>query len=309
LCLPGSTRTLRMMRPELISARTEIAPPKLLPQAFRVATALGTALLLLTPGGVAAAAQRPKPAPVQLVPQYETPQYDPTTWVSDWATTCSEVSGANGGSYVVANIDQPGLYGGGPGAAPVPAWASVLNNCVDYGRATVLGYVPTNYGEGGLYTLSSIEGWVNDWYSYYRGDIGGIFFDDVSDTNPLTGASNVTFYQTLDSYVHQHEGNNDEVVLNFGYNPGSGWMFNSSNAKNADIVVTFEGPYTSYPSWVPASWESQYPADDFSALVYADNDPTTACSALLKQNLGYLDVTTYYTAPLPSYFSQMVADC
>jgi hypothetical protein len=278
-------------------------------KALGVGTALGVALLVVAPGGVAAA-QRAKAAPDQLVPQYETPQYDPATWVSDWATTCSEVSGAHGGSYVVANIDQTGPYGGGPGSAPVAAWSSVLNNCVDDGPATVLGYVPTNWGEGGNYTMSNIETWINEWYSYYRGDIGGIFFDQVSDANPVTGASNVSFYQTLDAYVHQHEGNNDEVVLNFGSNPGSAWMFNSSDAKNADIVVTFEGPASAYPSWAPASWEAQYPSDDFSALVWGElNSPASECSSLLQQNLGYLDVTSYYTGPFPSYFSQMVADC
>ena len=227
------------------------------------------------------------------------------------------MNGAHGGSYIIADVDQ----GLGAGPAPVAAYASAFDNCLNYGRASVLGYVWTDYGAGGTASIASIEAQVNQWYSYYPGDIGGIFFDGASDTVPGTTTSNVTFYQTLDVYVHQHEGNNDEVVLNYGASPGSGWMFNSSNAKNADIVVTFEGSYNTpgenpYTSWAPASWESQYPADDFAALVYDAYDatdsgipqPATACSALSQQNLGYLYVGSWYTNLAPN-FSQMVADC
>ena len=37
--------------------------------------------------------------------------------------------------------------------------------------------------------------------------------------------------------MHKSRGNKtDEVVLNYGASPGSGWMLSSSNANNADIV-------------------------------------------------------------------------
>ena len=60
--------------------------------------------------------------------------------------------------------------------------------------------------------------------------------------------------------MHKGHGDNDEVVLNYGASPGSGWMFNSSNANNADMVVTFESDYDTYTTWAPAAWEASYPA-------------------------------------------------
>jgi hypothetical protein len=185
----------------------------------------------------------------------------------------------------------------------------VIDNCYKYGRASVIGYVDTDYGQA---SIATIESQIKAWYSFYPGDIAGIFFDRVSDTIPGTSTSNQSFYRTLDSYVHTHEGNNDEVVLNYGANPGSGWMFNSSNANNADIVVTFESDYDTYTTWTQAAWESHYPASDFSALIYNTGEstapqPASACSSLAQQNIGYVYVGTWYDV-LPPYFSSFLAD-
>ena len=135
---------------------------------------------------------------------------------------------------------------------------------------------------------------------------------------PGTSTSNQSFYQTLASYVHKNEGHNDDVVFNYGANPASGWMFNSTNAKNADVVVTFEGSYNTpgenpYTSWGPAPWERHYPASNFAALAYdapdgATPQPSSACTALLAQNLGYVYVGTWYDV-LPPYFSTFLNEC
>ncbi len=286
-------------------------------QAFRaLKVLLGVLLILaavlvpiLTSGSRAAAPRQPA-RPNQLIPLYE-------NTASDWTTACSSVNGANGGSFIIADADA----GLGAGPAPVPAWASVIDNCDRYGRASVLGYVWTDYGEGGMASVPTIEAQIKAWYAYYPNHIAGIFFDGASDTVPGTGASNQAFYQTLDSFVHTKEGNNDEVVLNYGANPGSGWMFNSSNANNADVVVIFEGSYNTPGEnpfigggWSPAPWEARYPADDFAALMYDTNStttvaqPVTACAALSEQHIGYLDVGTWYTNLAP-YFSAFVNDC
>jgi hypothetical protein len=280
---------------------------------LRLGLALGVAAALFAIVGTvvpAGGAKNVARGPNQLIPLYEN---NP----SDWATACSSVSGANGGSYVIADAD----LGLGPGPAPVPAWATVIDNCNKYGRAGVLGYVWTDYGEGGTASIAAIEAQVKAWYAFYPGHIAGIFFDGASDSVPGTGASNQSFYQTLDAFVHTKEGNNDEVVLNYGANPGSGWMFNSSNAKNADIVVIFEGSYDTPGEnpyvgggWAPAPWESKYPADDFAALMYDTGStatvpqPATACIALRTQHIGYVSVGTWYTNLAP-YFASFVTDC
>ncbi|MBO0837035.1 MAG: hypothetical protein J2P28_16220, partial [Actinobacteria bacterium] len=174
----------------------------------------------------------------ELIPLYDNAN------TSDWAQACSTVNGAHGGSWIIANVND------GPGPALVPAWASVIDNCYNYGRASVIGYVDTDYGQLGIAT---VESQIKAWYSFYPGNIAGIFFDRASDTIPGTTTSNVSFYRALDSYVHKNHGANDEVVLNFGASPGSDWMFNSSNANNADIVVTFESDYDTYTTWTPAA--------------------------------------------------------
>ena len=95
------------------------------------------------------------------------------------------------------------------------------------------------------------------------------------------------------------------------------FRINSSDANNADIVVTFEGSYNTagenpYTAWAPAAWESKYPASDFAALVYnapdstATPQPLSACSKLAKQNIGYVDVGMWYDQ-LPTYFSTFLA--
>jgi len=235
----------------------------------------------------------------QLIPLYDDAN------AADWTQACSTVNGAHGGSWIIADVDQ----GLGPGPAPVAAWASVIDNCYQYGRASVIGYVDTDYGQ---LSIATIESQIKAWYSFYPGDIAGIFFDRVSDTIPGTTTSNVSFYRTLDSFVHSLFGNNDEVVLNYGASPGSGWMFNGSNANNADMVVTFESDYDTYTTWSPAAWESKYPAGDFAALIYntgesTDPQPASACGSLAKQNIGNVYVGTWYDV-LPPYFSAFLAD-
>lgn len=232
----------------------------------------------------------------ELIPLYDNAN------ASDWAQACSTANGAHGGSWIIANVND------GPGSAPVPAWESVIGNCYNYGRASVIGYVDTDYGQ---LSIATIESQIKAWYSLYPGNIAGIFFDRASDTIPGTTTSNVSFYRALDSYVHRNHGANNEVVLNFGASPGSDWMFNSSNANNADIVVTFENDYDSYITWTPAAWEVNYPASDFAVLIHdtgesADPQPASACGRLMQQNIGNVYVGTSYDV-LPPYFSSFLA--
>ena len=198
---------------------------------------------------------------------------------ADWTEACSQSSD---GSLLIADVAE----GAGPGSASVPAWANVIDSCHSYGRASVIGYVWTDYGEGGPASIAGIESQINAWYSYYPGAIAGIFFDGVSDDVPGTSTSNQSFYQTLASYVHTHEGSDAEVVFNFGANPGSDWMLSGTAANNANLVVTFEGSYNTpgegpYTSWTQAAWETGYPAHDFAALIYnAPNEAVTAAARL-----------------------------
>ncbi|MGA2926888.1 MAG: spherulation-specific family 4 protein [Solirubrobacteraceae bacterium] len=238
----------------------------------------------------------------ELIPLYDNAN------ATAWQTACSQSNGSHGGSYIIADPFQ----GNGPGPGPVPSWSSVITSCYRYGRASVIGYVWTNYGSGGTASIPAIEQQINAWYAYYPREIAGIFFDGVSDTVPGTATSNKAFYQTLASYVHSHEGDNDEVVFNFGANPASGWMLSGSAVKNADIVVTFEGSYNDagsnpFTAWTQASWELAYPANDFAALIY-DAPDASACGSPSLQHVGYVYVGTWYDT-LPPFWSQFLAGC
>jgi hypothetical protein len=263
--------------------------PKLI---FPLVTMLMLAGVIISLSGNSIPSRAATSAP-QLIPLYDNAN------AANWAKVCSQANGSGGGSWIIADIAQ------GPGTAPNSAWASVIDSCYDYGKASVIGYVWTDYGRGGNADLARIETQVDDWYKFYPGNIAGIFFDGVSDTIPGTSTSNRSFYQTLAAHVHKSRGDNDEVVFNFGANPGSDWMLNASTVKNADIVVTFEGSYDTvgmnpYTSWTQASWELSYPADDFAAIVYNAPDtstapqPSSACATLTRQNLGYVYVGTWF---------------
>jgi|HubBroStandDraft_3_1064219.scaffolds.fasta_scaffold00899_8 hypothetical protein len=272
------------------------------------ATAALMIALAIVMAQVAPAIARPTHGENQLIPLYDNAN------PADWTQVCSQANGAGDGSWIIADVAE----GQGPGSVSVPAWAKVIGNCYKYARASVIGYVWTDYGEGGQASVAAIESQIKAWYSFYPGEIAGIFFDGVSDDVPGTSTSNQSFYRTLASYVHTHEGNDDEVVFNFGTNPGSDWMLDGGSAGNADIVVTFEGSYDTpgedpYTSWAQPAWERRYPADDFAALVYnapssvASPQPASVCASLAQQNIGYVYVGTWYDE-LPSYFATLLSD-
>jgi hypothetical protein len=249
----------------------------------------------------------PETHAAQIIPMYDVAS------PANWTRTCSQVSTARGGSLVIADPVS------GPGSAPNPAWAAVIHDCYRYDRASVIGYVSTNYGRAGDAGLASLKQQIDDWYAFYPGDIAGIFLDGISDTIPGTTISNLPFYRTLISYVHAHEGRDTFLVLNFGQNPGSGWMFEADDAEDADLVVTFEGSYDTpglnpYTQWEQAAWEWNYASSNFGMIVYGAPDltgspqPATACTRLKSMNVGYVYVGTAFSEVAP-YFESVPTLC
>lgn len=259
-------------------------------------------LIAVVCGYLAGCGDTKTPRSNQLIPLYDNAN------PAQWRTACSQSNGAHGGSYVIADPSESN----GPGQAPVPAFSKVIHSCRRYGRASVIGYVWTDYGRGGTTGIPAIEQQIRAWYSYYPGDIAGIFFDGASDTVPGTAISNQPIYRALASYVHTYRGPDQEVVLNFGSNPSSGWMFSGRASQHANVIVTFEGsddtpgasPYT---RWTQASWEHRYPAHDFAALIH-DAVDARACSSLARQHLGYVYVCSSYSA-LPPFWNEFLSSC
>jgi hypothetical protein len=242
---------------------------------------------------------------------YVVPLYDASG--ADWATTCGALASSN--SFVVADIGSSS----GPGTSGSASWSGNFLEC-DATHVGVLGYVDSDYCH---VSLATVESQVDNWYAWYAGDgLTGIFVDEVANPSSATSKSDclsktmsaLSYYQTIAAYIHA-EGVYQTVAFNYGRNPVSGWaLANRYAAQNANILVTFEGPYASYvdyqgsgQAWSPASWESSYAASHFSVLVYDasnNNLPGAFCAVVSQQNVLYSYATpnSGWTTPAPAAY-------
>ncbi|WBO66791.1 spherulation-specific family 4 protein [Streptomyces camelliae] len=170
-----------------------------------------------------------------LVPYYEHPSVRPAEWAAILAAA-------------------PRLYGvvlnpaSGPGDRPDPAFAELAARLRTAG-VTVLGYVDTGYAR------RPYEDVVRD-LSRHRAWYGaqGVFLDQVS-----TGVREFGFYERLamTARILGH----DRLALNHGTPPHPAY------AALADLLVTFEGPWSTYLRTPPQP--RAYPAGALQAhLVY-----------------------------------------
>jgi hypothetical protein len=81
----------------------------------------------------------------------------------------------------------------------------------------------------------------------------------------------------------------------------------------ADIIDTFEGSYAQYLTYTPPSWTSNYPATDFSNIVYTTptiSDMINAIARSQAENVGWVYVTNLAGAnpydALPGYWADEV---
>ncbi len=251
------------------------------------------------------------------VPAYINPTADPGAW-SQLALSQTGTLG-----LVVANVEN------GPDSQAEPAWASAIAQ-VHAAGARVLGYVDTGYlgsatsahpdGQSTRAGLTGVNAWlpqaeadVNKWYQFYGADLGGIFFDEGTDTCGPTANSNeyATEYQDLTTYVKQaHPG--ALTVLN----PGT--AVPQCYQSSADVLVTFEGSYGDYTgnpvsameAYKPLTWTPVDPNKIWHIIYGADQDQMESVMALSKsRNAGYVYVTDdvpanpYDTLPNASYWS------
>ena len=237
---------------------------------------------------------------VVAVPSYINPAGDSAAWNTLVAASPDKVG------VVVANVLN------GPGSEPVSKWTDVINRAHASGKR-VLGYVDTGYlGQTGMLTRlgsTSVADWVaqaeqdiNAWYSMYGSSIDGIFFDDGYNQCGA-GDQFPAVYETVNRYEKIHHPGALTVL-----NPGAVVPQCYENA--ADVLLTFEGSYTTYESsayqaldWKPADpmkiWHIIYgvPADKVSLV-----DETSQ-----TRGVGYVyitdDVETNPYDTVPTYFS------
>jgi len=193
------------------------------------------------------------------------------------------------------------ISGTGAGTAPDPNYQAAVKKAQAAGT-TILGYVGTNYGHR---PVAKAKADIRNYKSWYK--VTDIFLDEAASSSARVG-----YYRQLTSYVH-------------GVNPGSEVMLNPGDYPSerymalGDIMMVFEGPYTSYVNLQAPSWASKYPASRFAHTIYAT--PASKLASVISlsrtRNAGYVYVTGNTGAnpysSLPSYWSSenatVAAEC
>lgn len=203
---------------------------------------------------------------------------------SDWGRALG------GGSVPSVMILNPAS---GPGSAPDPAFKTAVSQARGAG-VRVIGYIGTDYSQR---PLAEAEQFVRDYRSWYG--VSGFFLDET----PTSGTGQFGYYQSLTRYIHR-ESPDATIWLNPGAYPDQKYM------SLANVVMTFEGPYSSYLTLRVPSWARQYPPSRFAHTVYAT--PRAVVDQAVKmsrnRNAGYVYLTdnigTNPYSALPSYWHQ-----
>ena len=189
-------------------------------------------------------------------------------------------------SVMFLNVDN------GPGTGPVSHFQQLVQTAQQHG-ITVLGYVSTEYT---AVSTADVEAQIADYKAWYG--VNGIMLDLGEGT-----AAAQPYYQTLYDYIHSQIANAD-IWINVGAYPDS-----SSFMSVANVVMVFEGSYSSFEGSSPPSWVNGFARDRFAQVVY--DSPQADLSAVVSQSwsrrAGYLFVTDQglpnpYGA-MPSYWS------
>jgi hypothetical protein len=123
----------------------------------------------------------------------------------------------------------------------------------------ILGYVATTYSNK---PILDVKGEIDEYLSYYP-TLDGIFLDEVP-----TDCAQVFYYLDLYSYIRFTK--NMKIVI---INPGT--QTQECYASTADIIMSFEGSYTTYTtSYNDVTWVYNYPASLFWHVVYGVSDLT-----------------------------------
>jgi hypothetical protein len=202
-----------------------------------------------------------------------------------------------GGLWNTADRSAPGVgimvanVANGPGTTVNSDYASAITAAHAAG-VQVFGYVHTTYG---AISAGTVEANINAWRTLYG--VTSIFVDEAS-----TSSSELSYYQTLSSYVHTVAG--AQTMINFGTLPAQ------SEMTAGDILVTFEGAYSSYGSTRFPAWVASYPPSRFYNIVYHVPDQLSmlsvlreAASAGVGQVYATNDVLPNPYDTLPSYLS------
>ena len=193
------------------------------------------------------------------------------------------------------------ISGMGAGTAPEPHFQSVIRQAKEAG-VTILGYSSTAFGAR---PLGQIEADVRNYKAWYG--VTDIFLDEVHGES-----SQLPYYRALSSYIHGIN-HGSSVWLNPGSYPAEGYM------SVGNVVMAFEGPYSSYTGIHVPSWAYRYSPSRFANTIYATagSQVNHVINLSRSRNAGYLYVTNRSGSNpydgLPSYWetenSAITAGC
>ena len=171
----------------------------------------------------------------------------------------------------------------GPGTAPQPHFQALVRQAQAAG-ITVLGYSSTAYGRR---PIGSLETQVRDYRAWYG--VNGMFLDLVQGT-----AGDLPYYRELTSYIRATVPK-AVIWLNPGDFPDRGYM------SVGNVVMVFEGPYSSYRTTRVPGWVSRYQPGQFAHVVYATPRSELASAVRLSRarRAGHLFVTDLPGSPNP----------
>ena len=189
-------------------------------------------------------------------------------------------------AYVIVNVDT------GPGTTADPNYVAAITDAETAGW-TMLGYVDTAWATA---SISAVELQVDEWRSLYGVD--DVFFDEV------TGATaNLSYYETLTSYVHSLGGID---ILNPGDAPAPAYLSTSVG----DGIVVMEDTLAAFQSDPPPDYSSAKVQIGYiisSGPTQADLLSTLKAIKALGGGMVYVTDQGSYD-DLPSYFAAENAD-
>ena len=185
----------------------------------------------------------------------------------------------------------------GPGTSPDPQYLQVVAGAQAKG-ITLLGYVATSYT---AVPLADVEQQISDYRNWYG--ITNIYFDQAS-----SAAAQLGYYLAASEAVRSTDPG-ALVMLNPGTFPDQSYM------SLGDVIVDFEGPYSSFVNEQPPPWVDGYPSSMFASQV------SGVVPGLVNAMLGlavthhsayvYLtdeaNISTLYEQ-LPTYWTQELQD-
>jgi hypothetical protein len=180
--------------------------------------------------------------PQLAVPRLVVPAYfHPAVRPDDWALLAERAAQVR---LVILNLAS------GPGTRPDDAWIPALDRLRAAGVG-VAGYVDTNYGRRPQHEPMVELGRYLDWYK-----VVGVLFDRVAAT-----AQRIGYFAALARGARSMGAR--VVVFNHGVSPHEAY------ADHADVLGTFEGPWSAYRDVSVPGWASSRPADQFYHVVHS----------------------------------------